>query len=71
VVLTSEEESLINVVRALAPQEAGKVLDWARHLSDLAGGRSIEWSDLWTDEDLAEATASAVKRFEEEERKTG
>lgn len=66
--LSAQEESLIGVVRALPPGEAGKVLNWARQLADLAGGRTIEWSDSWTDEDLAEATAAAVQRFEDQER---
>jgi hypothetical protein len=67
-VLSEREESLISVVRSLPPLEAGKVLDWARQLADLGGRRTIEWSDSWTDEDLAEATAAAVRRFEDEER---
>jgi hypothetical protein len=67
-VLSPQEESLISVVRALPPDEAGKVLDWARQLADLAGGRTVQWSDSWSDEDLAEATAAAVRRFEEQER---
>ena len=67
-VLSAHEESLISVVRALPPEETGKVLNWARQLADLARGRAIEWSDSWTDEDLAEATAAAVKRFEDQER---
>ena len=66
--LNAHEESLISVVRALPPQEAGKVLNWARQLADLQGRRTIEWSDSWTDEDLAEATAAALRRFEDEER---
>jgi hypothetical protein len=66
-VLSPQEESLISVVRALPPDEAGKVLDWARQLADLAGGRTVQWSDSWTDEDLAEATAAALKRFEDQE----
>ena len=66
-VLSAQEESLISVVRALPPEEAGKVLDWALQLADLAGGRAIEWSDAWSDEDLAEATAAAVRRFEDRE----
>ena len=66
--LSTQEESLISVVRALPPKEAGKVLDWAHQLADLAGERTIEWSDSWTDEDLAEATAAAVRRFEDQER---
>ena len=67
-VLTAQEESLISVIRALPPDEAGKVLDWARQLADLAGGRPFQWSDSWTDEDLAEATSAAIRRFEDLER---
>lgn len=67
-VLSALEESLIRVVRALPPEEAGKVLDWVRQLADLAGGRAIEWSDARSNEDLAEATAAAVQRFEDQER---
>jgi hypothetical protein len=67
-VLSAQEESLISLVRALPPEEAGKVLNWARQLADLARGRIVEWSDSWSDEDLAEATAAAVQRFEGQER---
>jgi len=66
-VLSVQEESLINMVRALPPEEAQKVLTWANQLADLARGREIEWSDTWTEEDLHEATASSVRRFEEQE----
>lgn len=38
-------------------------------LADLAGHRTIEYSGSWTDEDLAEATAAALRRFEDEVRK--
>jgi len=65
---STREESLISVIRALPPAEAGKVMDWAPQLSDLAGGRAVEWSDSWTDEDLAEATTAALRRFEDQER---
>ena len=37
-------------------------------LSDLGVNRPIEWSDSWTDEDLADATAASVRYFEEQER---
>jgi hypothetical protein len=66
-VLSAQEESLISVIRALPAAEAGKVLDWARQLSDLAGGRPVQWSDSWSDEDLADATAAAVGRFDDQE----
>ena len=54
--------------KSLPPEEAGKLLNWARQLADLAGGRTVEWSDSWTDEDLADATAAAIERFEDQER---
>jgi hypothetical protein len=66
-VLSRQEESLIDAVRALPPAEAGKVLDWARQLADLARGRQIQWSDSWSDEDLADATAASIKRLDEQE----
>ncbi len=66
-VLSTQEESLINVVRALPPAEAGKVLNWACQLADLADVRPVQWSDSWTDEDLADATLAAVRRFDNQE----
>ncbi len=67
-VLSSQEESLICVIRALPPDEAGKVLNWARHLTELAEGQNLEWSDSWSSEDLADATKSSLRRFEDGER---
>jgi hypothetical protein len=61
-VLSAEEESLIKAVRALPPQEAQKVVTWASQLADLAQGRIVEWSDAWTDEDLADVTAASCMR---------
>ena len=69
-VLSVEEESLIKAVRALPPEEARKVMTWAGQLADLAQGREIQWSDAWTDQDIADATAASLKRFEEQERKS-
>ena len=66
-VLSEQEQVLIGLVRALSREEAAQVLNWASQLADLAGGRTIEWSDSWTDEDIAEAMAAAVQRFEEQE----
>ena len=67
-VLNASEESLIKVVRMLPPDEAKKVLDWAQQLADLGNARDVEWSDSWSDEDLREATAASLKRFERQER---
>lgn len=60
---------IIQVVRALSPEEAKKVLTWANQLADLARAREIEWSDTRTDEDVVEAAAASVRRFEEQESK--
>ena len=67
-VLRSQEESLISVIRTLPPDEAGKVLNWARHLTDLAEGQTVQWSDSWSTEDLSDATKSSLLRFEDGER---
>ena len=67
-VLSSQEESLISVIRALPPDEAGKVLNWARQLTDLAEGQNREWSDFRSSEDLADVTKQSLRRFEESER---
>jgi hypothetical protein len=66
-VLSTKEESLIGVVRSLPKEEAEKVLNWAVQLSDLAAGRKIDWADSWSEEDMADATAAALRRFEEDE----
>jgi hypothetical protein len=67
-VLSASEESLIKVVRQLPPDEAGKVLDWAQQLADFGSGQRIEWSDSWSEDDLREATAASLIRFEQQER---
>ena len=63
-VLSAGEESLIQVVRTLNPEAAGKILNWAHQLADLGNGQPVEWSDTWSDEDLADATTAAMTRFE-------
>lgn len=67
-VLSVSEESLIKVVRMLPPDEARKVLVWAQQLADLGGGRGVEWSDSWSDDDLREASLASLERFEQQER---
>ena len=66
-VLSANEESLIKVVRMLPPKEAGKVLIWAQQLADLGGGRRVDWSDSWSDDDLRDATIASLERFEQQE----
>jgi len=67
-VLTEKEESLIGLIRTLPPGEAEKVLNWAQQLADLGAGRKIQWSDSWTDEDLADVAVAALREFEDQNR---
>ena len=67
-VLSSNEESLIKVVRLLPPEEASKVLIWAQQLADLGGEGRVDWSDSWSDDDLREATIASLERFDQQER---
>ena len=68
IALSPSEQSLIKVVRMLPPDEAGKVLVWARQLADLASDRQVDWSDSWSDDDIEEARIASLKRFEQQER---
>jgi len=57
----------VQVLRALPPDVADKVVIWATQLSDLAGNRAVGWSDTWTDKDLEEARAASLANFEDRE----
>jgi hypothetical protein len=65
---SSSEESLIKVIRMLAPDEARKVLAWAQQLADLGNGHAVDWSDSWSDDDLRDATLASLRRFYQRER---
>jgi len=63
-VLTYNEERLVEALRALPPDAADHVITWATRLRDLADGRTIEWSDIWFDEGLADARHTSLPHFE-------
>jgi hypothetical protein len=66
--LSESEERLVDALRALPPDAAEQVLIWTTRLRDLANGESVEWSDTWTDEDLADARCASLSSFDERER---
>lgn len=66
--LTENEERLVEALRALPPGTADQVITWTTQLSDLANGRNVEWSDTWTDEDIADVQRASLSVFEEHER---
>ena len=58
----------MEALRALPPDAADQVIAWTTRLRDLAGGRSVDWSDTWTDEDLADGRRASLSSFDERER---
>ena len=66
-VLTEQEESLVKTVRALNPDQARRILLWASALGDLSQGEPFDWSDVWTDQDIADASAAGLASFEQRE----
>ena len=67
IVLTDREEELVKAVRRLPEGTAEKIILWASQLADLAPGKAINWSDIWTAEDREDATSASRRRFEERE----
>ena len=65
--LSEDEERLVQALRALPPYAADQVITWTTRLRDLADGRSVDWSDTWTDEDLADARRASLSSFDERE----
>jgi hypothetical protein len=66
--LSSKAESFISPVQALPPDEASKAFDWVFQLADLVYGCPVQWSDSWCDENLRNASAAAVRNFDNESR---
>ena len=66
--LSENEERLVEAFRTLPPEAADQVITWTTRLRDLANGRCVEWSDTWTDADVADARRASLARFDESER---
>jgi hypothetical protein len=67
ITLNEKEERFVEALRALPPEAADKMITWAVQLSDLAKGRNVDWSDTWTDEDVADARRASLHNFEKRE----
>jgi hypothetical protein len=65
--LAGNEEHLVEALRALPPDAADHVFTWVNQLRDLRNGGSIEWSNAWSEEDLADARAASFSRFDLEQ----
>ena len=60
--LTSEMAiEIIRTIRALPPDKVDEVRDFANFLKERYGmATSVEYSEVWTDEDLMDLTAAAL-----------
>ena len=67
IVLNEKEERLLQTIRSLPPGATDHILQWTSRLAELAAGRPVDWSDSWTDEDMHDAGAASLQRFEESE----
>jgi hypothetical protein len=67
ITLSENEERLVEALRTLPPAAADSVITWATQLSDLANGRPIDWSDKWTDADVADLQRASVANFDARE----
>jgi hypothetical protein len=67
IALSENEERLVKALRALPPETADTVLKWATELSDLSKGAPVDWSDSWTEEDLADLENASIANFEARE----
>lgn len=65
--LNERETSLLNAFRRLPPGTATELSALIERLADLAPNHRIDWSDSWSDEDLAEFRSASLRRFETEE----
>ena len=67
ITLSENEERLVEALRALPPDAADQAIAWTTRLRDLANGKNVDWSDTWTDEDLADVQRASLAKFDERE----
>jgi hypothetical protein len=67
ITLSENEERLVEALRTLPPAAADSVITWATQLSDLVKGRTVDWSDTWTDEDLVDLQRASLANFDARE----
>lgn len=67
ITLSQNEERLVEALRALPPEAADTLITWATELSDLAKDGPVEWSDTWTEEDMADLQRASLANFDARE----
>jgi hypothetical protein len=69
ITLAPNEERLVEALRALPPNLSDHVVAWITSLHDLGEGKTIEWSDEWSEEDLADVSRASLATFEDREQR--
>jgi hypothetical protein len=68
ITLAENEERLVETLRTLPPIVADHVMTWISGLSDLGNGKSLDWSDAWTEDDLKDARNASLAELDEQDR---
>lgn len=67
ITLSADEERFVEALRLLPPEVTESVIRWTTQLSKLAPDRAVEWSDAWTEEDLADLQRASLGNFDSRE----
>jgi hypothetical protein len=62
--LNPREASLVEAFRRLPPDTAAELSALAERLAMISPNRRIDWSDSWSDEDLADFRTASLRRLE-------
>ena len=66
--LNRREQSLVAAFRRLPPETAGEITLLIERLAATDRTRRVDWSDAWSEADLAEYSAASVRTLEDRER---
>ena len=71
ILINSQEASQLSALRRLPPDAAVELSRLIERLASLAPDRKIDWSDSWSDDDLADFRAASVRRLGASESEDG
>jgi len=58
--LTQQEEALVGAVRRLSPAAVGELTALAERLAALAATTELDWSEVWSEQDLRDYSAASA-----------
>ena len=61
----------METLRALPPGVSDDVIRWATRLLDLGNGANVDWSNEWSEEDIADARRASLAMFDERDVRDG